>query len=111
MPTTNDIPASERALAVETSQAIIAGKLSVVDGARRLADAPHVLAMAASDPELALLDSLASETAHLAAVERGGAIGDATIAEHEAERSRLERLVREDVVAACRSLLRRLGAA
>ena len=110
MPITDDIPAAERSLAVETSQAIIAGRLGVVDGARRLADAPRVLALAARDPELALLDSLASETAHLGAVERGGAIGDATIAEHEAERSRLERLVRDEVVAACRSLLRRLGA-
>ena len=111
MPTIDDIPASERTLAVETSQALIAGRLGVVDGARRLADAPHVLALAAGDPELALLDALASETAHLATVDRGGAIADATIAEHEAERSRLERLVRDDVVAACRSLLQRLGAA
>lgn len=111
MPTIDDIPASERTLAVETSQALIAGRLGVVDGARRFADAPHVLALAAGDPELALLDALASETAHLVTVDRGGAIADATIAEHEAERSRLERLVRDDVVAACRSLLQRLGAA
>lgn len=110
MPATQDVPPAERELAIQTCRALIAGQLGIVEGARRFASVPHVMALGSDDPQIGMLDALAAETAHLSVADGGGAFDDATIAQHAAERARLESLVRDEVVAACQSLLRRLGA-
>ncbi|HUF28562.1 MAG TPA: hypothetical protein VMM18_16405, partial [Gemmatimonadaceae bacterium] len=99
MPAT-ELTADERRIAVETCRAVLAGDLGMIEAAHRLGEMPRVLASAGEgDPAVAILASLAFETAHLAAGESGGLFDEASLAERSAEKARLEMLVREDVIA------------
>jgi|SRR6266478_3507402 len=100
-----------RAEAVQAAQAVVAGEIRLVEGARHLTAIGHRLVHDLSaDPDFSVLVAVESETDDLPVGQARAHWDPAALALKDREIADYESTVRDAVLAACRSILARYAA-
>jgi len=100
-----------RRSAVEVARRVIAGDLRIIEGCRQLTRlGHHVVENWMRDPDFVVFVGLESETDHLPLEEERADWNPASFEAQQAEVARFEEAARDEVMAACRSVIARFGA-
>jgi hypothetical protein len=99
-----------RRSAVETAQAVIAGKIGIIEGSIRLASLAHdVVPNWVTDEDFVVLGALSSETDHLPTGSARQYWSATALAEADVAIERIEQNAREDVFRACTNIIKRFA--
>jgi hypothetical protein len=100
-----------RTEAVDTAEAVIAGRVGLVEGVRSLTGIGHrMLHDFWGDPDFSVLGAVASETDELPVGHVRASWDPAALVAKDRERAEYESQVREAVLAACQAIRTRYGA-
>ena len=103
---------ASRTKAVAIAKGVLGGHIGIIDGCRQLSTLGHeVVPDWRVDDDFVVFGALDSETDHLPIGEPRRLWDPVALAQKDVEIKRFETRVREDVFAACRSVINRFGTA
>lgn len=106
---TNDSEAHDTAEIVAVAQAMLDGRLGVIQGSRRLNDLRETIGISHMDEDFASFVVIDSETDTLPVGDVRGRWSERALVQKDEEVKAAERLYRDDALEHCRKLIARFG--